>query len=72
MTRNQKELLTRKEELVQRLAAIRADLARGLAADSEEQALQLENLAVLQEIYRLADAELQAIERELAVSFPVQ
>ena len=65
MVRTHEQLLARKEELMQRLKAIRTDLSRGLAADSEEQALQLENMAVLQEIHRLADEELRAIELEL-------
>ena len=59
-------LMARRTELQQRLQAIRADLARGLAADSEEQALQLENLEVLQEINRLAEQELAEIESKLA------
>lgn len=66
MNRSQEQLLARKEELVKRLGAIRNDLAKGLVADSQEQALQLENMQVLQEIHRLADAELWAIEKELA------
>ena len=65
MARTHEQLLSRKEELLQRLKAIRTDLSKGLAADSEEQALQLENMAVLQEIYRLADEELRAVELEL-------
>jgi hypothetical protein len=65
MNRSREQLLARKEELVKRLQAIRNDLARGLAADSEEQALQLENMAVLQEIHRLADEELRSIEKEI-------
>jgi len=65
MDRTREQLLARKIELVQRLEAIRCDLAKGLAADSKEQALQLENLDVLQEIYRLADEELRTIEKEL-------
>jgi hypothetical protein len=68
MARTQEQLLARKEELVQRLNAIRSDLAKGLAADSEEQALQLENMAVLQEIHRLADEELRAVEKELVAA----
>lgn len=66
MHRTKQELLARQEELLVRLEAIRRDLGRGLAADAEEQAIQLENLAVLQEIHRLADAELQAVQAELA------
>lgn len=63
---SREELLARKEELTRRLDAIRADLARGLEADAEEQAVQLENLEVLQEIGRLAEAELAAIDAQLA------
>jgi hypothetical protein len=68
MKRTHEQLLARKKELMQRLEAIRSDLRRGLAADSEEQAVQLENLQVLQEIHRLADAELRTIEQELTAS----
>ena len=66
MHRTKQELLARKSELLTRLKSIRKDLGRGLDADAEEQAIQLENLAVLQEIYRLADVELQTVEKELA------
>ena len=69
MRDTEEKLLERKLELVERLNAIRADLARGLAADSEEQAIQLENLEVLQEIQRLANEELKSIENELAERF---
>ena len=62
------QVLKRKEELTSRMAAIRAELAGGLERDSEEQALQLENMEVLQEIYRLATIELQELERKLAVA----
>jgi hypothetical protein len=68
MKRTHEQLLARKKELMQRLEAIRSDLRRGLAADSEEQAVQLENLQVLQEIHRLADAELRTIEQALRAS----
>lgn len=68
MARTQEQLLARKKELVQRLQAIRIDLAKGLAADSEEQALQLQNMEVIQEIHRLADEELRAVEKELAAA----
>jgi len=66
MKKTREELLKRREELIERLAAIRADLGRGLDADAEEQAIQLENLEVLQEINRLAETELAAIDTELA------
>ena len=68
MKRTHEQLLARKKELMKRLEAIRSDLRRGLAADSEEQAVQLENLQVLQEIHRLADAELRAVEQELTTT----
>ena len=66
MQKTRDELMARREELVKRLDAIRADLGRGLEADAEEQALQLENLEVLQEINRLAESELAGIDSELA------
>jgi hypothetical protein len=65
MKRSRQELLVRKHELLKRHAAIRGDLASGLASDSEEQALELQNFEVLQEIERLAHKELMAIEEEL-------
>jgi hypothetical protein len=66
MATKREQLLARRAELQQRMLAIRADLGRGLAADSEEQAVQLGNMAVLQEIHRLAEQELKQIEMELA------
>jgi len=66
MKKTRDDLLARKAELIQRLDAIRADLARGLEADAEEQSIQLENLEVLQEISRLAETELASIDAELA------
>lgn len=65
MNRSAESLEERKKELLKRLEAIRADLGKGLAADSEEQAIQLENLEVLQEIQRLADEELRQVEQQL-------
>jgi hypothetical protein len=66
MNQSREQLLQRKTELQNRLQAIRADLRRGLAADSKEQAIQLENMEVLQEINRLAEVELAQVEKELA------
>ena len=66
MEQTRQQLLIRKTELEKRLQAIRDDLQRGLAADSEEQAMQLENLEVLQEINRLAELELAEIQQALA------
>jgi hypothetical protein len=65
--KSNEQLTIRKNELLERLAAIRNDLGRGLDSDSEEQALQLENLEVLQEIERLASEELKTIEQKLSV-----
>jgi predicted nucleic acid-binding Zn-ribbon protein len=59
-------LKQRQEELEHRLHAIRCDYHRGLDQDSEEQAVQLENMEVLQEIGRLAEEELAGIKQQLA------
>lgn len=59
-------LESRRAELVGRLEAIQRDLGSGLDKDFEEQAIQLENLEVLQEIYRLAQQEIRDIDRQLA------
>lgn len=66
MERSKEQLLARKSELINRLAAIRKDLSGGLASDSEEQAVELQNFEVLQEIERLANQELVAVEEELS------
>lgn len=60
------QLHKRRDELKSRLEAIHRDLGRGLEKDYEEQAIQLENLEVLQEIARVAEAELQQVELKLA------
>lgn len=59
-------LQQRRDELTERLVAIERDLGRGLERDLEEQAIQLENLEVLQEIERVAREELREIELKLA------
>jgi hypothetical protein len=59
-------LKQRQEELEYRLQAIRCDYRRGLHKDSEEQAIQLENMEVLQEISRLAEKELASVKEQLA------
>lgn len=66
MPKDREQLLARRAELQERMQAIRADLERGLDADPEEQALELENMEVLQEIHRVAEQELKEIEKELA------
>lgn len=65
MSKSREQLLARKGELVKRLTAIRSDIGNGLDADSKEQAIQLENMEVLQEIHRLGDEELKNIEKDL-------
>lgn len=65
MTDTRESLEARRAELEKRLGAIRKDLAGGLDADSEEQAVQLENLEVIQEIARLAENELEELNRKL-------
>lgn len=60
------ELQKRSEELRQRLAKIEQDYRQGLAADSEEQSIQLENAEVLDGIARATAEELERIEARLA------
>lgn len=59
-------LTQRRDELKKRLQAIQKDLGRGLEKDFEEQAVQLENFEVLQEIARVAEQELRDIELKLS------
>lgn len=56
-----KELTQKRDELLQRLDAIKRDYGNGLSADSEEQAQQLENADVLAEISRVTNEELQKV-----------
>lgn len=55
----------RKRELQQRCDAIRKDYRRGLAADSQERAIELENAEALAEILRVSESNLAEIEEEL-------
>lgn len=59
------ELLKRRDELRDRLAAIRRDLGGGLERDLEEQSLQLENQDALLEIARVTEDALHQVERQL-------
>lgn len=59
------KLLERREALRERLAAIRADHARGLDRDSSERAVELENAEVLNEIARVAEVELASVEERI-------
>ena len=61
--RNQLE--ARKAELNQRIARIKADIARGLDADSKEQATQLENKEVLDALANEATDELAKVNAAL-------
>lgn len=58
-------LVRRRDELKERLNAIQRDLNGGLERDWEEQSIQLENLEVLEEISRVAQAELREVEERL-------
>lgn len=60
------ELLKKQQELIDRITAIKKDFEKGLDRDLEEQALQLENYEVLQELLEQAAAELEKIEKQLA------
>ena len=60
-----RELELRRTELQARVDAIRADYRRGLAADSGEQALELENADVLAELERTALEEMATIDAQL-------
>ena len=60
------ELTQSRDELLKRLEAIRKDLRGGLDADSKEQAIQLENMQVLQEIARVTDENLQQINKQIS------
>lgn len=55
------ELEVRRGELLDRLDAIKRDYGKGLERDSSEQAIQLENAEVLEEISRVANEELQKV-----------
>lgn len=59
------QLLARRAELRERLDAIRRDFARGLDPGLDEQAIQLENAEVLNELSRRTLEELRRIEDRL-------
>lgn len=58
-------LITRRDELRERIEAIEKDYRQGLDADSEEQAMQLQNAEVLAGISKAAADELEQIEKKL-------
>ncbi len=59
------ELIKKRKELVDRVEAIKADYRRGLDADSEERAIQLENRETLYEIERVTLEEIAKIDEQL-------
>lgn len=61
-SKRKQELEKRRDELVHRLNRIRLDYGRGLPSDSEDQAQELENADVLNEISRVTAEELATIE----------
>lgn len=66
-TQSEKEqLIEKRNELRTRLESIETDYRQGLDADSEEQAVQLENAEVLEAIAKSTAEELQRIEERLA------
>lgn len=58
-------LLNQRNNLRKRLSAIQKDFAKGLDQDWEEQAIELENAEVLNEIARVTGEELSKIERAI-------
>ncbi len=65
MTDKLSELKKKRDELRARLEAIEKDYRTGLDKDFEEQAQQLENAEVLNEISRTTAEELARIEKEI-------
>lgn len=62
---NRDALMRQREELVERIEAIKNDYASGLDADFEEQAQQLENAEVLEALLKQAYEELAQIDHKL-------
>ena len=65
MNEDKKVLLDKRKALTERLEAIKLDLGRGLEKDYEEQAIQLENLEVLQEIYKVTQQEIRDLDKKI-------
>ena len=69
MTRSineKQQLIEQRDELRKRLLSIEQDYRRGLDADADEQAIQLENAEVLDAIAKSLAEELSAVEQQLA------
>lgn len=61
----EQQLTAQKQELTNRVDKIRADIGRGLDADSKEQATQLENQEVLDALANEATGEINKINAAL-------
>ena len=59
------ELRLQRDSLRERLEAIQQDYKKGLSADSDDQAIELENAEVLEGIAKAAAEELSQIEERL-------
>lgn len=59
-------LLAKRDQLRNRLTAVKNDVGRGLDKNLEDQAVQLENADVLDEIARVTALELERIEQLLS------
>lgn len=66
VSREMAELLMRRDSLRERLEAIEQDYKNGLSADSDDQAIELENADVLEGIAKAAADELDQVEAKLA------
>ncbi len=62
LQQRKQELEKQRDELAERLRRINMDYRRGLDQDAEEQATELQNAEVLQEIARVTSEELGKIE----------
>ena len=60
------ELVKQRDKLREKLAAIEADYRKGLASDSEDRAIELENADVLEGIAKALADELSVIESRLS------
>ena len=62
---SREDLQRQRDELMDRIEAIKRDYASGLDQDMEEQAQQLENAEVLEALLKQAYEELAVIDRKL-------
>ena len=61
------ELRVKRDALRERLETIQQDYKKGLSADSDDQAIELENADVLEGIAKAAAEELNQIEEKLSI-----